>query len=257
VQGLRGARDMARFEDCFEQHEQVQIDPSEMSSIQHWTEIVSLDSVLVYDDPARWRKHMNSFIPLITLALAANPAPLVETDTRALAVVQFWVEAGPSKWFAKDPAFDALFREQFRSDYQAAARGDLMHWQRTAEGAFALTILLDQYPRNSFRGTPEMYATDPIARKVAHVALAAGYDKQMPVELRKFFLLPYSHSEDLADQERAVQLAAAISADDLAHAQHHRDIVKRFGRFPHRNEILGRTSTKEEQEYLDSGGYQG
>jgi len=178
-------------------------------------------------------------------------------DPEAMAVVSFWIEAGPALWFAKDAKFDARFRERFLRQHEAAARGELQHWQNSADGALALVILLDQFPRNAFRGTPRMYDTDALARETARTAFSAGYDQQIATELRKFFVLPYAHSEDLADQERSVALARRIGADDLAHAEHHRDIVRRFGRFPHRNAILGRTSTTEEQQYLANGGYAG
>ena len=178
-------------------------------------------------------------------------------DKRALQVVEFWEQAGPALWFAKDEAFDRQFRERFLADHEAAARGELMHWRSTPEGTFALVILLDQFPRNAFRGTPRMYDTDALARLVANTAFSAGYDRLMRLELQKFFVLPFAHSEELADQERAVALARRLTADDLAHAEHHRDIVRRFGRFPHRNQILGRESTREESEYLANGGYQG
>ena len=179
------------------------------------------------------------------------------TSPEAREVLKFWRAAGPSLWFAKDAAFDARFRERFLIAHEAAARGELEHWQATPEGALALVILLDQFPRNAFRGTARMYDTDALARKAAATALAAGYDQRLPRELRKFFLLPFAHSEDLADQERSVALARRIGPDDLAHAEHHRDIVQRFGRFPHRNRILGRETTPQEQKYLDDGGYQG
>ena len=172
-------------------------------------------------------------------------------------VLQFWREAGPQRWFRRDDAFDALFRERFLAAHEAAARGALQSWLATADGALALVLLLDQFPRNAFRGTPRMYDTDALARKAGAKALAAGYDQRLPVELRKFFVLPFAHSEELADQERAVALARRIGPEDLAHAEHHRDIVRRFGRFPHRNAILGRESTPEERQYLESGGYQG
>lgn len=184
-------------------------------------------------------------------------AELVLPAAESRAVVEFWREAGPAMWFAKDAAFDMRFRERFLSLHEAAARGELEHWLANPTGAMALLILLDQFPRNSFRGTPRMYDTDASARRVAGIALAAGYDREFPVELRKFFLLPFAHSEELADQERAVALARGIGADDLMHAEHHRDIVRRFGRFPHRNAILGRESTAEERDYLANGGYQG
>ena len=179
------------------------------------------------------------------------PAP------RALEVLEFWKQAGPGLWFAKDENFDRLFRERFLADHEAAARGELMHWQSTAEGAFALVILLDQFPRNAFRGHPRMYETDALARKVAGTAFAAGYDRLMPEELRKFFVLPFAHSEDLADQDRSVAFARRIGPHDAERAEHHRDIVRRFGRFPHRNAILKRESTKEEIQYLEQGGFQG
>jgi uncharacterized protein (DUF924 family) len=179
------------------------------------------------------------------------PAP------RALEIVEFWEKAGPEKWFAKDPHFDELFRGRFLMDHEAAARGELMHWQSTPEGAFALVILLDQFPRNAFRETPRMYDTDAMARKVAATAFAAGYDRLTPLPLQKFFVLPFAHSEDLADQERAVALARRIGPEDLARAEHHRDIVRKFGRFPHRNRILGRDTTNAERQYLENGGYQG
>jgi uncharacterized protein (DUF924 family) len=176
---------------------------------------------------------------------------------RATELIEFWEDAGPALWFAKDPEFDRRFRERFLADHEAAARGELMHWQSTPEGAFALVILLDQFPRNAFRDTPRMYDTDALARRIASTAFAAGYDRQMPKELQKFLVLPFAHSEDLADQERAVALARRIGPEDLARAEHHRDIVRRFGRFPHRNRILRRESTPEELHYLANGGYQG
>lgn len=181
----------------------------------------------------------------------------LSTDARALEVLSFWKEAGPGMWFAKDTDFDAKFRKRFLLDHEAAARGELAHWQATPDGALALVVLLDQFPRNAFRGTPRMYATDALARKAASTAVAMGFDQKVPLELRKFFVLPFAHSEDLADQERSVAIARRISEDDLVHAQHHYDIVRRFGRFPHRNRILGRETTVEEQRYLDNGGYQG
>lgn len=188
---------------------------------------------------------------MISVPTRLAPAP------RAVEVLEFWKAAGPSRWFAKDADFDRHFRERFLADHEAAARGELMHWQSTAEGSFALVILLDQFPRNAFRGGARMYDTDALARKVAGTVFAAGYDRLMPEELRKFFLLPFAHSEDLADQDRSVALARRIGPKDLERAEHHRDIVRRFGRFPHRNAILGRESTREELVYLENGGYQG
>ena len=190
-------------------------------------------------------------------SLPKESARPLATSPEALKVVAFWREAGPALWFAKDAAFDARFRERFLLDHESAARGELAQWQSTPEGALALVLLLDQFPRNAFRGTTRMYDTDALARKVANTAFAAGYDQGIERELRTFFVLPFAHSEDLADQDRSVALARRIGPVDLAHAQHHRDIVQRFGRFPHRNAILGRESTPQEKDYLANGGYAG
>jgi uncharacterized protein (DUF924 family) len=181
----------------------------------------------------------------------------VATPVAATAVVDFWREAGPGMWFAKDPAFDRRFRERFAALHEAAARGELGAWLDTAEGALGLVLLLDQYPRNSFRGTPRMYATDPLARKVAAAAIAAGHDRAVDDALALFFYLPYAHSENMADQDRSVALAQRLGPENLAHAEGHRDIIRRFGRFPHRNPILGRAMKPDEQAFLDAGGYAG
>jgi uncharacterized protein (DUF924 family) len=196
----------------------------------------------------------------LSVALASPVAEVRAADraaTQAAEVVAFWREAGPSKWFAKDEAFDTAFRERFLSLHEAAARGELGAWRHSPDGAFALVILLDQFPRNAFRGTARMYATDAMAREIATEAIVAGYDHVPPTNMQKFFYLPFAHSEDLADQDRAVQLTARLGGFDASQAQHHRDIVRRFGRFPHRNLILGREMRIEEQDYLDSGGYRG
>jgi uncharacterized protein (DUF924 family) len=185
--------------------------------------------------------------------LRAPPAPVVE----AAAVVAFWREAGPGLWFAKDSEFDRRFRERFLSLYEAAARGELDCWLATPDGALALVLLLDQFPRNAFRGTARMYATDASARRVAVAALDAGHDRAVNGQLQLFFYLPLGHSENLADQERSVALAERLGEPSLSHAKGHRDIIRRFGRFPHRNPILGRTMRPEEQQFLDGGGFAG
>jgi uncharacterized protein (DUF924 family) len=158
-----------------------------------------------------------------------------ETPQQAKAVVDFWREAGPGLWFAKDADFDRRFRDRFLALHEVAASGALENWAATADGALALLILLDQFPRNAFRGTPRMYATDARARRIAAGAIAAGHDRAAAAELRVFLYLPFAHSENLGDQDRSVELCRALGADSLAHAEHHRGIVRRFGRFPHRN----------------------
>ena len=200
-------------------------------------------------------------MPLIA-ALAgtgfAEPARAeADIPVEARAVVAFWRAAGPSLWFAKDDAFDARFRDRFLATHEAAARGELAGWALSPDGALALVILLDQFPRNAFRGTALMYATDGHARLVADAAIKAGQDQVIDSELSKFFYLPFAHSEDQADQERSVALVRRLGEPDLSHALGHCDIIRRFGRFPHRNLILGRTMTPEEQRYLENGGFKG
>ncbi len=182
-------------------------------------------------------------------------APVQTAET--MAVVEFWRAAGPGRWFAKDLDFDRQFRERFLALHEAAARGELAGWPATPEAALALIVLLDQFPRNAFRGTPRMYATDGQARLVAGAAIAAGLDQAIAPDLRLFLYLPYGHSEDLADQERSVALNQPLGGDALSHAEGHRDIIRRFGRFPHRNAILGLPMRPEEQRYLDEGGFPG
>lgn len=196
--------------------------------------------------------------PLLALASVAATRPGRATVGSGMDnVLAFWREAGPSLWFAKDDAFDTRFRNGFLALHEAAARGALAEWEATPEGALALLILLDQFPRNAFRGTPRMYATDHLARRIAGTAIAAGHDAALEPTMRLFVYLPFAHSEDAADQERSVALCRGLGQPSLSHAERHRDIIARFGRFPHRNPILGRTMTAEEQRYLDEGGYAG
>jgi uncharacterized protein (DUF924 family) len=180
-----------------------------------------------------------------------------DTSFSPQTVLAFWREAGDDKWFGKDDAFDAAIRDKFLPTYEAAAAGKLSSWEAAADGALALCIVLDQFPRNLFRGDARTYATDPLARGVANRALKRGYDQDVPQDLRGFFFLPFTHSEDLIDQERCVQLYREAGSADLKYAEQHRDIIRRFGRFPHRNAILGRAATPEEQKYLDEGGFKG
>jgi uncharacterized protein (DUF924 family) len=172
-------------------------------------------------------------------------------------VLAFWRAAGPDKWFTKDTAFDDAIRTRFLATYEAAAARTLA-WDDTAEGALALLIVLDQFPRNIFRGSARAFAADALAREVAARTIARGFDSQVAVPERGFFYLPFEHSETLADQERCIALnRASGDADALKWAELHADIIRRFGRFPHRNAVLGRSTTAEEQAFLDSGGFAG
>ena len=173
-------------------------------------------------------------------------------------IISFWQNAGYEKWFNKNDAFDASVREQFLSTYEAAAAGRLNDWEATTLGALALVIVLDQFPRNMFRGSSRSWATDPIARDVTKRALAKGFDKEVPETLRTFFYLPLMHSEKLEDQQQCVALYKALGDENsLKYAQIHEDIIRRFGRFPHRNPVLGRDTTPEEKAFLEAGGFDG
>ncbi len=173
-------------------------------------------------------------------------------------VLAFWREAGPEKWFSKDEAFDQTCRDRFMPTYEAAARGDLNEWELTPEGALAVVLLLDQFPRNMFRGRRETYKTDPVALMVADRAIERGFDHKVEPELRRFFYLPFMHSESLRHQERSVALNEALGDEDsIKWARHHHDVVARFGRFPHRNAILERETTPEEEAFLQEDGFRG
>ena len=173
-------------------------------------------------------------------------------------VLAFWLAAGHERWFEQDEAFDAAIRERFATTYEDAAAGRLSAWENSPEGALALVIVLDQFPRNMFRGSAKSFATDPLARATAERAIARGFDQRIALPQRSFFYLPFEHSEKLADQERAIALMRATGdADLLKWAELHADIIRRFDRFPHRNAVLGRTTTPEEQAFLDDGGFDG
>ncbi|MCZ4072078.1 DUF924 family protein [Agrobacterium sp. LMR679] len=174
------------------------------------------------------------------------------------AVIRFWMEAGATgRWFAKDKGFDRGFRERFLDLHMEVAERRHDGWMETPDGALALLILTDQFPRNAFRGTGHMYATDPLARHYAGQALDAGHMERVEPDLRLFFCLPFAHSEGMADQEISVALNSRLGEPWLVHAEGHRDIIRRFGRFPHRNPMLGRETTREEETFLRDGGFQG
>jgi uncharacterized protein (DUF924 family) len=173
-------------------------------------------------------------------------------------VLSFWRKAGPKRWFKSDPEFDHEIQDKFLITHQAAGLGKLASWEEEAESALALVIVLDQFPRNMFRGDARTYETDPLARAVANRAIAQGFDRQLPHSERQFLYLPFMHSENLPDQERCLVLARGYGDDGFTkYAEQHADIVRRFGRFPHRNVMLGRTTTPEEQAFLDGGGFAG
>ncbi len=173
-------------------------------------------------------------------------------------IVQFWADSGPGRWFKRDAAFDAELRARFEAAHHGAARGEMAFWEGTDEGALALLLLLDQIPRNLYRNSPHAFATDGLAVRVADRARASGFDMEIALPLRIFFYLPFEHAENLALQAQSVALFETLGdAEYLKYAILHRDIIARFGRFPHRNSVLGRATTAEEQAFLDGGGFAG
>lgn len=172
-------------------------------------------------------------------------------------VIAFWREAGYERWYGKDDAFDQDLRNRFLALWQAARDGQLSAWQDTDDGALALVIVLDQFPRNMFRNDPRAFSTDSLARTVASRAITEGRDLRIDPVMRAFLYLPFEHSEDIADQERSIALFTALGEDGLKWAVLHADIIRRFGRFPHRNTVLGRATTPEEAAFLTDGGFSG
>ncbi|WP_417771590.1 DUF924 family protein [Stappia sp.] len=171
-------------------------------------------------------------------------------------VLDFWWTAGPQKWFARSDAFDAEIRERFEAASVAAGRGDLDDWATTPHGALALIILLDQFPRNLYRNDARAFASDQRALKTAERALEQGFDKAFPTQARTFFYLPFEHAEDIAAQERSVDLFRRLANQETYfYALLHLDVIRRFGRFPHRNPVLGRETSPAEAAYLADGGF--
>jgi uncharacterized protein (DUF924 family) len=186
---------------------------------------------------------------------------------RAGLLLDFWFGAPGSPehdlprviWFKANPAFDQDLRDHFLTDHEAAAAGHLAAWMAASDTCLALILLLDQLPRNLFRGSPRAYRCDTAARQAAVHAVDRGFDRSVAPVRRWFFYLPFEHSEDLADQRRSLELYGSLPADNdrelcLRAAQRHYDIIARFGRFPHRNEVLGRSSTAEEAAFLREPG---
>lgn len=185
----------------------------------------------------------------------------------ALEVLDFWfgnsgavgAERGKALWFVKSAEVDDEIRARFLPTYERAVSGQLDDWQQSALGSLALVIVLDQFSRNMFRDTPRAFASDPMALAVASQAIEKGFDRQLAPFERAFMYLPFEHSESLTDQQRSLELFALLEAyPELAemrrYAQLHYDVVKRFGRFPHRNAILGRESSEAERDFLGQPG---
>jgi len=183
---------------------------------------------------------------------------MVEASVTPAEILAFWRDAGPDRWYRRDDAFDAEVCRRFLGLWQCAAAGELASWETSDDGALALVIVLDQFPRNLFRDDVRTYASDPLAREVAHRAIDRGVDARIDPALREFLYLPFMHSEHLPDQLRCIELFRRTeNTENLGYAEQHADIIRRFGRFPRRNRILGRPTTPEEQAFLDAGGFSG
>lgn len=173
-----------------------------------------------------------------------------------LDVLDFWWQAGAAKWFAQNDDFDTLCRDTFLPTIEAAKAGHLDAWAETPAGALALIIVLDQFTRNVFRGQAAAFEADGKAVAVADKAVELGYDRAFPKEVRVFFYLPFEHAEDMAYQEKSVDLCRGLGDMQYYHyALIHMDVIRRFGRFPHRNAVLGRDTSEAERAFLASGGF--
>ena len=191
-----------------------------------------------------------------------------EAVTQSEAVLTFWFgeirdepayfEEYAPRWFVQNADFDRRIVRSFRADYELAAQGQLTHWTETARGGLALILVLDQFPRNMFRNDPRAFATDPLARQVAEQMIAAGFDRQLRLAERYFVYVPFMHSEDRKHQQRSVMLFQQLAEErayfDTSYAVRHQEVIDRFGRFPHRNTVLGRVSTPEELAFLKQPG---
>ena len=176
-------------------------------------------------------------------------------DQRALDLLAFWMDAGPPKWFAGGAKFDRAC-EAYEALWEEGRDGALSTWSETVSGSLALIILLDQIPRNIFRGEAKQFSTDDMAVALSLDAMKAGFDKVVMAPMRAFFYMPLMHAEDIALQRQCCDLFRQSDMKDNYHyALVHMDAISRFGRFPHRNKILGRETTPEEQAYLESGGF--
>lgn len=223
---------------------------------------------LTLDDKDELEQRNGKILSLIAIALNAGAYFLMSNRiSKVSQILEFWFgnpsdrDYGKSRqvWFAKDSEFDRQLQTQFLTDCELAAAGKLDSWKDSPASCLALIILLDQFPRNIFRSTPQAFATDDRALEIAKYAIDRGYDRQLLPVQRWFVYLPLEHSENLKDQNHCVLLFQQLKGDPdseiaIASALHHREIIDRFGRFPHRNQILGRQTTQEEAEFLQQPG---
>ena len=169
-------------------------------------------------------------------------------------ILDFWFSQEVRKlWFKSTPEFDALLRDRYREIWEQARRGEFEHWVQNPAGCLALVITLDQFPLNMFRGQALAYSTEAQSRNVARTAIQQNFDRLLEAEQRAFLYMPFMHSEELTDQQRSLELFAQPGLEsNLRFARHHHDLIEKFGRFPHRNEALGRDNSAAEIDYLNS-----
>jgi uncharacterized protein (DUF924 family) len=174
-------------------------------------------------------------------------------------ILTFWLdEVGPKGWYESDPKLDETIRARFHQTWQSACEGGHSLWLTHASGALAYIILTDQFPRNMFRSEGKAFSTDAISRAVAKTSIHKGWDLRIDPPARQFFYMPLMHSENQSDQDRCVRLMHERlqgSDSNLLHARAHREVIRKFGRFPHRNAALGRSTTAAESVFIDDGGY--
>lgn len=179
-------------------------------------------------------------------------------NQKALEVLEFWLTSGPSAWWRKNAEFDSTIKNRFGELIEPAAVRKLDSWRNNPQSCLALVLILDQFSRNLFRGSDKTFAQDDYALELAKYGVKKGFDNNEPAAIYEFFYMPYMHSEKLEDQNICVDLIRTRgNKASLKAAIEHQDIITRFGRFPHRNFVLGRKITPEEQTFLDSGGFSG
>jgi uncharacterized protein (DUF924 family) len=183
--------------------------------------------------------------------------PFKEKPIEASFVIGFWQKAGPEKWFISDPDFDEDIKTLFGCAPEQALSGSYDKWGEQASECLALILILDQFPRNIFRGSPKAFAFDEAAKTAAKKIIEQGFDQSYQLPLKRFLYLPFMHSEKLEDQRYCIELCEkANDPDGVNFGQIHLDVIEKFNRFPHRNEVLGRQSTPEEIKFLKDGGFQ-
>jgi len=209
-----------------------------------------------------WQADNCTIVGMLLKAYFASCGPCREVSQMVIAspnaVLNFWIEAGTGKWWKKDPAFDADIAHRFADTHEAACNGELDHWMDQPDSALALILVLDQFSRNLFRNSPKAFAQDQKCSDIARRQIESGANRSMPREIENFCYLPLMHCEDLESQELCLKEMKRLGDElSIKSAVEHMEIIDKFGRFPHRNAVLRRHTTVEEQAFLDGGGFSG